>query len=104
MSHELKQAVENVLCADDERSCPHCKVIRRVLSEHALQPEAAPLFPPLAMVEWLQRWWKMDGGWRNLQRAQLGPDVAQLMRGVADMIEAPLEAAPSPQRPPEVKP
>lgn len=41
----------------------------------------------LILVEWLQRWWKRDEEWRDQQRAQFGPDVAALMRGVADMIE-----------------
>lgn len=49
----------------------------------------------LLITEWLQRWWKRGPGWRNIQRAQLGPDTAQLMRGVADYIEQPMEAPPS---------
>jgi hypothetical protein len=44
-------------------------------------------FTVLGLVEWLQRWWKRDAAWRESQQAQLGPDVAHLMRGVADMIE-----------------
>ena len=41
----------------------------------------------VGLVEWLKWWWERDQEWRELQRKELGPDVAHLMRGVADMIE-----------------
>lgn len=69
----------------------------RALQGHYIESSAPSAreatFAPLEMVEWLQRWWKRDATWRNQQRAMLGQDVAQLMRGVADMLEQPCEGS-----------
>lgn len=65
------------------------RVIRKaiVCTASATACRDSEAFTVLGLVEWLQRWWKRDAVWRESQQAQLGPDVAHLMRGVANMIE-----------------
>lgn len=48
---------------------------------------AAPNLAGHDLVDWLKSWWSLDEMWRDSQRKLYGPDVAHLMRGVADMIE-----------------
>lgn len=55
--------------------------------------------PLYNLVAWLQSWWTRDEVWRAAQRKLYGPDVAHLLRGVADMIEAPsAPISPEPRR------
>lgn len=42
---------------------------------------------PEQITAWLKRWW-LDDAWREEQKKIYGPDIAHLLRGVADMIEA----------------
>ena len=43
------------------------------------------------IVAWCNAWWK-DDEWRKTQQSIYGPDIAQHLRGVADMIDPPGEA------------
>ena len=48
---------------------------------------------PSYLVAWLKSWWQISDAERADLRKIFGPDVAHLLRGVADMIEQP-NAAP----------
>ena len=50
---------------------------------------------PQTLVAWLQSWWQISEAERADRRKTFGPDVAHLLRGVADMIEEPSLATPA---------
>lgn len=58
------------------------------------------------MAMWLKAWWVNNEQWREEMRLEFGSDIAQHMRGVADMIEQPWlkESDPSAMRPMLVMP
>ena len=42
---------------------------------------------PEEVQMWIEGWWKYDKKWRDKQREILGPDDAQMLRGIAESIE-----------------
>ena len=71
------------------------RFVREVRRDAALSESAERLdIDPDQMVAWLKLWWSEDEFWRGMRRSSgFGPDVAHLMRGVADMIDGQQQSA-----------
>ena len=73
-NHELEDARNEIVA------------YRRLTEE--TQPSPTPVnITPHCLIVWLQSWWTLSEAERADRHKTFGPDVAHLMRGVADMIE-----------------
>lgn len=70
-----------------DRPRENCETCGEPRSAHAAPSSTRLTGDEFAL--WLKAWWLNNDEWREEMRREFGPDIAQHMRGVADMIEQP---------------